>query len=61
MNLAQELHQACGQYLSRRWFLRDCGVGLAGIAASALLANDAPRAADAMSNPLAPLTQRTNS
>src|SRR5947199_6965715 len=53
MNLAQELHQACGRYLSRRWFLRDCGVGLAGIAASALLAK-ATRAAPAVGNPLAP-------
>src|SRR5579864_8065359 len=54
MNLAQELRQACGQYLSRRWFLHDCGVGLAGIAAGALLANDATRAAPAAGNPLAP-------
>src|SRR5262245_34002544 len=54
MNLAQELRQACGRYLSRRWFLHDCGVGLAGIAASALLANDAARAALATGNPLAP-------
>src|SRR5258708_8947134 len=60
MNLAQELHQACGRYLSRRWFLHDCGVGLAGIAASALLANDAGGTAvpavahPAAGNPLAP-------
>jgi hypothetical protein len=54
MNLAQEMRQACGRYLSRRWFLRDCGVGLAGIAASALLADDAARAAPAAGNPLAP-------
>src|ERR1700686_5478877 len=53
MNLAQELRQAYGRYLSRRWFLRDCGVGLAGIAYGALLADDAARAAPA-SNPLAP-------
>jgi hypothetical protein len=54
MNLTQELRRACGRYLTRRWFLRDCGVGLAGIAASALLANDAARAASAAGNPLAP-------
>src|SRR5438046_399337 len=60
MNLAQELRQACGRYLSRRWFLRDCGVGLAGIAASALLANEAGGTAvtavapPAAGNPLAP-------
>lgn len=40
MNLSQDLRAAQAQYLSRRWFLRDCGVGLAGIAASALLASD---------------------
>src|SRR5947209_4533637 len=51
MNLAQEWRQAFGRYLSRRWFLRDCGVGLAGIAAGALLAKDATAAP---ANPLAP-------
>jgi hypothetical protein len=54
MNLAQELRQEYGRYLSRRWFLRDCGVGLASIAAGALLADDAARAAPAAGNPLAP-------
>src|SRR5437588_11521706 len=54
MNLAQELREACGRYLSRRWFLRDCGVGLAGLAAGALLADDAARAAPAAGDPLAP-------
>jgi uncharacterized protein (DUF1501 family) len=29
-------------HLTRRWFLRDCGVGLAGIAANSLMAKDAP-------------------
>jgi len=28
--------------LTRRWFLRDCGLGIAGIAANSLLAKDAP-------------------
>ena len=40
MNMTQQLQQAREQYLSRRWFLRDCGVGLAGIAAGSLLAAD---------------------
>ena len=39
----------------RRWFFQQCGVGLAGIAAQALLARDAP-AAPAGVNPLAPRT-----
>jgi hypothetical protein len=54
MDHSQELHQVHGQYLSRRWFLRDCGVGLASIAAGALLADDAARAGHAASDPLAP-------
>ena len=54
MNLAHELHQAYGRFLTRRWFLRDCAVGLAGIAAGTLLAEEAARAASAAGNPLAP-------
>src|SRR5581483_11894323 len=56
MNLANELRQAYGRYLTRRWFLRECGVGLAGIAAGALLADEAARGAPAAvaANPLAP-------
>jgi hypothetical protein len=40
MNLSAELRLAHARQLSRRWFLRDCGVGLAGIAAHSLLAQD---------------------
>src|SRR5262245_52648051 len=54
MNHAPELRRVYGQYLSRRWFLRDCGVGLASIAAGALLADDAARGAPASGAPLAP-------
>ena len=54
MNLTQQLHSARAQYLSRRWFLRDCGIGLAGIAASSLLAAEAGAYAPAAANPLAP-------
>lgn len=39
--------------LSRRWFLRECGVGLGAIAAEALLANDMTMASGP-ANPLAP-------
>lgn len=38
--------------LRRRWFFRDCGVGLAGIAATSLLSQDSLQAADG-ANPLA--------
>ena len=41
VNISQQLHAARARYLTRRWFLRDCGVGLAGIAAHSLLAADA--------------------
>jgi len=54
MDLARQLQDARARYLSRRWFLRDCGVGLAGIAASSLLAADASAKAPANDNPLAP-------
>jgi len=54
MNLSQ-LQAARAQSLSRRWFLRDCGVGLGAIAAGSLLSSDRSpiRAADS-TNPLAP-------
>ena len=53
MNLQQPLQTELARYLSRRWFLRDCGVGMAGIAASALTARHANAAAES-TNPLAP-------
>jgi len=42
--------------LARRWFLRDCSVGLAGIAAGSLLANDTPPAIISKGKGLAPKT-----
>jgi hypothetical protein len=33
-------HQELGSHLTRRWFLRDCGVGLGGIALNSLLAHE---------------------
>ena len=46
-----ELRAARARLLSRRWFLQDCGVGMAGLALSSLLARDAQ--AKAPANPLA--------
>jgi len=43
----QQLQAARAQALSRRWFLRDCGLGLGAIAAGSLLVADS-------TNPLAP-------
>jgi uncharacterized protein DUF1501 len=55
MNLIQQLQSARARYLSRRWFLRDCGIGLAGIAASSLLSEECRSAeGKAADNPLAP-------
>ena len=51
----QDLHTAQARYLRRRWFLRDCGIGLGAIAAGSLLSSDLNRVqADAVANPLAP-------
>ena len=52
MNLTRELQQAQAQFLSRRWFLRDCGIGLAGIAAGSLMACEAGAKTPAAQNPL---------
>ncbi len=54
MNLTQQLQQAQAQLLTRRWFLRDCGIGMAGIAATSLLAGEKPVRAAATENHLAP-------
>ncbi len=66
MNLQQQLHNARARYINRRWFFRDCGVGLGSVAAASLLARDgygaekdsnAKTSADGASdtaNPLAP-------
>jgi hypothetical protein len=40
-SLSAELQQAARIHLTRRWFLRDCGIGLAGIAANSLLQQSA--------------------
>jgi hypothetical protein len=49
MNAPQHLRDAQASFLRRRWFLKDCGVGLAGIAASSLLQSET-RAEDASTN-----------
>ncbi len=54
MNLSHEVRQARARYLSRRWFLRDCGLGLGALAAQALLSAEASAAAPAADRPLAP-------
>ncbi|WP_414662982.1 DUF1501 domain-containing protein [Horticoccus sp. 23ND18S-11] len=56
MNYRDDIRTLEAQRLTRRWFLRDCGVGLAGIALNSLLTREgraAPVPAPAASNPLA--------
>ena len=52
--LNDQLQAARARLLARRWFLGECGVGLAGIAASALAAGEARAHAPQSANPLAP-------
>jgi uncharacterized protein (DUF1501 family) len=53
MNHTQLLDQELRTHMTRRWFFRDCGVGLATIALHSLMHGDS-RAALAPTNPLAP-------
>ena len=52
MNLQQDLRTEYARHLTRRWFFKDCGVGLASIAAMDLLSRDG-HAAPTATNPLA--------
>ena len=58
MNTHQAILDAQSLLTRRRWFLSQCGVGLAGIAASTLLAEESPNklstSSSGMANPLAP-------
>ncbi|MGH7140257.1 MAG: DUF1501 domain-containing protein [Pirellulales bacterium] len=54
MNPIQQFQHAYSQTLTRRWFLRDCGVGLAGIATHSLLASEARADGSSPENLLAP-------
>ena len=54
MNTSHLLREARARLLSRRWFFGDCGVGLAGIAASSMLASEGRTAAMPAAGPLAP-------
>lgn len=56
MNLAQELRSEYARLITRRWFFRQCGVGLGSIALGSLLNSQSASAAKvpAPANPLAP-------
>jgi hypothetical protein len=51
MNLVSELHRQSAGHISRRWFLRDCTLGLGAIALNSLIQKEAIAAA---AGPLAP-------
>ncbi len=55
MSYSADFQTERARLLSRRWFLRDCGVGLAGVALTQMLAREA-RAAAPPTKPLAPRT-----
>ena len=58
MDLARELHELRARRLSRRWFLRDCTLGLGGIALGSLLQGESRAAVTkAPVNPLTPRAQ----
>src|SRR5213594_3243543 len=56
MSLRQELRSEYARLVTRRWFFRQCGVGLGSIALASLLDADKASAASAIkaANPLAP-------
>lgn len=57
MNLKQSIKQAHADLLRRRWFLRDCGVGLAGMAMGTMLGSETSAGVSGTideRNPLAP-------
>lgn len=60
MNTRTQIRQEIAKLLCRRWFLKDCGVGLAGLAIQSLLARERnvlaakPSAVSPAMNPLAP-------
>ena len=58
MNLQQELRAEHAKLVSRRWFFRQCGVGLGSIALGSLLGADKAFGASApkLANPLSPRT-----
>ena len=56
LNLTDELRLEHATLVTRRWFFRQCGVGLGSIALASLLGNEKVSGADSpkLANPLAP-------
>src|SRR5262245_15503102 len=58
MNFKQELHCECAKYISRRWFFRQCGVGLGSVALASLLGDNSAFGASSVLQPVSPLTPK---
>ncbi len=54
MNFEHEIKQEVGKLVSRRWFFRQCGVGLGAVALNSMLAPKVLAKATKPTNPLAP-------
>lgn len=62
MGMQNEIYLARARYLRRRWFLKECGLGLAGIAAASLMDHEAAKAGNSESESSAsktPLASRS--
>ena len=53
MNFNEEIKIEAGKLLTRRWFFKECGIGLGSLALASLL-NEKSSAQSAITNPLAP-------
>lgn len=53
-SITSPIHLEMAQATARRWFLKECGVGLGAMALHSLLGNAAVQAAPSLVNPLAP-------
>ena len=58
MNYPQELRHATAQYITRRWFFRQCGVGLGSMALASLLGVDKLVAGTQAPSPRGPLAPK---
>src|SRR5437016_9605971 len=58
MNYPQELRHATARYITRRWFFRQCGIGLGSMALASLLGVDKLVAGTQAPSPLTPLAPK---
>ena len=58
MNYEQELRREAAQFITRRWFFRQCGVGLGSIALASMLGADKALGKGAPASPINPLAPK---